>query len=62
MSLIGLLIAVLLACVVIWLVRLLLSAFKVPDPINTVIFVVVVIVILLWFLGGLAPIRPIIIR
>lgn len=53
MSLIGLLIAVLVVCVVLWAVQRLLTAFGIGDPIRTVIFVVVVLIALLWALGVL---------
>lgn len=51
MDIIGILIAVLVVCVVIWAVRSLTSAFNVPAQLSTVILVVVVILLLLWFLG-----------
>lgn len=57
MGLIGLLVAVLVLCVVIWAARALLAAFAVTDPIRTVVIVVVALICLLWFLSlsGLAP-------
>lgn len=51
MSLIGLLVVVLIACVVLWATRALLSAFAVPAPISTVVYVVVVLIVLLWVLS-----------
>lgn len=57
MSLIGLLIAVLVLCVVVWAARMLLAAFAIADPIRTVVIVVVVLICLLWFLN-LAGVMP----
>lgn len=51
MSLIGLLLAVLVLCVVIWGVRALLGAFSIQDPIRTVVIVIVALICLVWFLG-----------
>ena len=48
MSLIGLLVVLLVACVVIWCARMLIAAFGLPAPIGTVIYVIVVIVVLLY--------------
>lgn len=53
MSLIGLLVVVLIACVVLWATRALLGAFSVPAPVSTVIYVVAVLIVLLWVLGSL---------
>lgn len=47
---IELLVAVLVICVVVWVVRSLTAAFSVPDPLRTVILVVVVLILLVWFL------------
>lgn len=58
MSLIGLLIVLLIACVCIWAVRALLGAFGIGDPISTVVQVIVVLIFVLWlvqqlgFIGG----------
>jgi hypothetical protein len=58
MTLVGLLIALLIFCVVIWAARQLLAAFGIGDPIATVVYVVLVIIILLSLLGysGIVPI------
>lgn len=53
MSLIGLLIVLLVACVVIWLAKLIIGAFAIPHPWGTVLFVVVVLVVLLWAISHL---------
>ena len=57
MSIIGLLIVLLVVCVVLWAARALIAAFAIPQPIATVIYVVVVILVLFWGLShvGLAP-------
>lgn len=49
---IGLLIAVLVVCIVLWAAQSLMAAFGVPDPIRTVMLVVIVLVALLWFLNA----------
>jgi hypothetical protein len=46
-----LVLAVLVLCVVYWAVTSLLTAFKVEDPIRTIIVVAVVLVLLIWFIG-----------
>lgn len=51
MTLLGLLIFLIVACVVVWAVRAILAAFGVGDPIATVVWVLLVIVILFAFLG-----------
>lgn len=59
MSLIVLLAAVLVICVLFWAAQRLMAAFSVPDPIRTVVLVVLVLIALVWFLGvvGLGPTR-----
>lgn len=52
MSLLGILLAVLVLCVVVWAARSLLAAFSVGDPIRTVVIVVLVVLCLVWFLGA----------
>lgn len=53
MPLVGILIALLIMCVVIWAARALMAAFGIGDPIATVIYVVLVLVFLLYILGAL---------
>ena len=56
MSLIGLLIVLIIVCVVLWAARALISAFALPAPIGTVIYVVIVMIVVLWLvqqLGGI---------
>ena len=43
MSLIGLLILLVVFCVIIWAARAILAAFAVPEPIRTVVWVVIVL-------------------
>jgi hypothetical protein len=55
MSIIGLLVALVLVCLVIWAARAILTAFAIQDPIRTVIWVAIVILavlILLGYVGG----------
>ncbi len=53
MSLLSLLVALLIFCVVVWAARALMAAFGIGDPIATVVYVVLVIIGLLWVLGAL---------
>jgi hypothetical protein len=53
MSLIGLLVALLVFCIVLWAARALMGAFGVGDPIATVVYVVLVLIVLLWIIQQL---------
>ena len=53
MSLVALLVLLLVACVVIWAARSLMSAFGIGEPIATVIYVVLVLVFLVLLAQGL---------
>lgn len=57
MSLIGLLVALIVLCLLFWAVNAVLRAFGVGDPIATLVKVVFVIVVVFWLLGvlGYAP-------
>lgn len=57
MNLISLLVVLLIFCVVIWATRALMGAFGIGDPISTVVYVVLVLIMLLWFVQvvGLLP-------
>jgi hypothetical protein len=52
---IGLLIALLIGCLVIWCIRLLLPMTGLPANAQTVIVVIIGIILLLWLLGRYAP-------
>lgn len=55
-SLITLLIALIVVCVVLYCARLLINAFEVPQPFATVIYVVIILIcllVLLQAIGGL---------
>ena len=43
MSIIGLLFLLIIFCVVVWAARALLAAFAVPEPIRTVVWVIIVL-------------------
>lgn len=43
MSIIGLLILLVIFCVIVWAARALLAAFAIPEPISTVIWVLIVL-------------------
>ena len=51
MSLIGLLVLLLVFCVIVWAARSLLAAFAVPDPIATVVWVLIVLFAVFALLG-----------
>lgn len=51
MSLIGILIALIIIGVIFWAVRALIGAFGIPDPIATVVYVLLVLITLLWILN-----------
>ena len=53
MSLLLLLGAVLVLCIVFWAANALLTAFGVSDPLRTVVLVVIVLIALVWFLSVL---------
>ncbi len=50
---IGLLLALLIFCIVLWAARALMAAFGIGDPIATVIYVILVLFFLLWLWQGL---------
>lgn len=58
MSLIGLLIALVIACLVFWSVNAILGAFKIGDPIATVVKVAFVIVVVLWLVSAVFGVGP----
>ena len=52
---IALLLWLIVLCVLIWAARALMAAFGLPQPIQTVIYVIIVLVVVLWLvqlLGG----------
>lgn len=53
MSLLGILIAFIIICVVIWGAQAIMKAFGIGDPIATVVYVVLVLIFLFWLLGQL---------
>lgn len=53
MTLVSLLITLVIFALVIWAVQTILPALKVPPPISTVIWVVVVVVMVLWLISRL---------
>lgn len=61
MSLIGVVVALLIFCVVLWAARALMAAFGIGDPIATVVYVLLVLVLLVWLWqgigGGLGSLR-----
>jgi hypothetical protein len=59
MSLIGLLIVLLIACVIYWAIRQILAAFSIGPPIATVVQVVFVLIIVLWIVEQLGFVGPV---
>jgi choline-glycine betaine transporter len=53
LSLIGILLALIIIGVVFWAARALIAAFGIPQPIATVIYVILVLVALFWILSQL---------
>lgn len=51
MSLIGLLVALIIICLLYWAVQAILRAFGIGEPVSTVVKVAFVIIIVLWLLG-----------
>lgn len=56
MSLIGLFALLIFFCVIVWAARALLTAFAVPEPISTVVLVLIVLLAVFAFLGQLGVI------
>lgn len=52
MSIIGLLVALVLICLLWWAVTAILAAFGVGDPIATIVKVVFVVLVVLWLLSA----------
>ena len=61
MSIVSLLIVLLLFCLVIWVVRSVLSAFGIGDPIYTIVQVIFVLIFVLWLVEmlGVLPTGPV---
>lgn len=51
MSILGLLVLLIGFCVIVWAARALLTAFAVPEPISTVVWVLIVLVAVFALLG-----------
>jgi len=50
MDLISLLVFIIVFCVIVWLVR---TYLPIPDPIKTIIIVLIVLIAIIWLLNGL---------
>jgi hypothetical protein len=57
MSLIGLLVVLIIACVVVWAAGKILTAFGIGDPIRTVVYVVIVLIVVLWAVAQLGGVN-----
>jgi hypothetical protein len=62
MTLLGLLVALIVICLVFWAARTLMAAFSIGDPIASVIYVVLVVIVILWILQTFAVIPGLRIR
>lgn len=51
MSILGILIALIVACLIYWGATRIMAAFGVGDPIRTVVVVVLVVLLVIWLLG-----------
>lgn len=58
MSLIGFLITLLIIAVILWGIRTILPALGLPEPIRTVIWVIVVVLCVVWLLSALTGWAP----
>lgn len=52
MSLVGMLLALIVVCLIFWAVRALLAAFAVGEPISTVVMVLLVVIVIIWLVGA----------
>lgn len=61
MTLLGLLVALVIAFFCVWAIQALAGAFNIPPQIRTVVMVLVVLIFLLWFVQaiGLLPSGPV---
>ena len=57
MDLIGLLVMLIVVGLIFWAVRALSGAFGIPQPIQTVIYVILVVFVVLWLLQGLGGVN-----
>jgi hypothetical protein len=53
MSLLSLLVALIIVCLIFWACRAILAAFGIGDPIATIIYVFLVILVVFWLIGAL---------
>jgi len=52
-SVLGMLLALLVFCVVVWAARAIMAAFSMPAPIQTIVTVAIVLVFVFWLVGVL---------
>ena len=53
MSLIGLLLALVVVAVLVWGAQRIMAVLPIPEPIRTVLYVLLVLVVVLWFVAAL---------
>ena len=56
-SLVGLLVGLIIICLIFWAARAILNAFKIEDPIATLVYVFLVIIVIFWLVSllGVGP-------
>ena len=62
MSILGLFIVLIVACVLLWAAQRLMAAFGIGDPIATVVYVLLVLLVLFWLLGQMGMVGHIPLR
>ncbi len=53
MSLLSLIVAIILIGLVFWVIRALISAFSIGEPVGTIIYVLAVVLVVLWLLQAI---------
>lgn len=62
MSILGILVVLLVACVILWAAQRLLAAFGIGDPIATVVYVLLVLLLLLYLVQSMGVLRSVPLR
>ena len=57
MSLLSLLVALIICCLLFWAVRAILAAFSIGDPIATLVYVVLVVVVVLYLVSAIGGVN-----
>ncbi len=62
MTLMSLLVAVIVICLLFWAIQTLTAAFGVPPQVKAVLMVLLVVLVVIWLIGGLDGIAPLRLR